>query len=311
MKTKQLCLIVIVVLLSISTTVAQSIYKSSIDSGGDIASASGVEILYTIGETFVAETTLTTVSISEGFINGIQLSINISPKIFLQGPLLTQQTTGLMNDNLRSNSIIPTTSPYIDVATIAPGVLNTGGSLGTGDPENDIVDWIWVELRDKNDNTNILASQSALIQRDGDIVSLNGTSSLSFDLEPDDYFVAVAHRIHLGVITANVVSLNGSNTNLDLTTNPILINGGLSAVADMGSGTFALFSGDFDGNGQVQNDDASAVVQLIGSSGYANADIDMNSQVQNSDLTNALLPNLGNGEQLKDTRIRIIAPRKN
>jgi hypothetical protein len=65
----------------------------------------------------------------------------------------------------------------------------------------------------------------------------------------------------------------------------------------MGENVYAMFSGDFDSNGQVQNSDASDVILLLGSSGYSPADMDMNGQVQNTDINNIITPNTGNGEQ--------------
>ena len=78
---------------------AQSIEKFSIDSGGASASASGIQILYTIGEVNVAERTSATVSLSEGFINA-PLKISVNPAVYLQGPSFNPSTPGLMNDIL-------------------------------------------------------------------------------------------------------------------------------------------------------------------------------------------------------------------
>jgi len=82
-----------------------------------------------------------------------------------------------------------------------------------------------------------------------------------------------------------------------LTTSSALVAGGLNGIADMGDGSFALFSGDFNGDGQVQNTDKSAVQPLIGTSGMTDADLDMNGQVQNTDVQLKLNPNIGKGEQ--------------
>lgn len=76
----------------------------------------------------------------------------------------------------------------------------------------------------------------------------------------------------------------------------------------MGNGSFALFAGDFNGDGQVQNTDKSAVEPLRGISGYSNADIDMNGEVQNTDLNSVLTPNIGKGKQY--TGKRLFAKRK-
>jgi len=116
--------------------------------------------------------------------------------------MLNQATAGLMNDNLRTSSYIPTTSPYSDGATITASVLNTGGSSGTGLAQDDIVDWVWVELRAANDNTKLINEKSALLQRDGDIVALDGVSNLIMTAAPTNYYIVVKHRNHLGAMTA-------------------------------------------------------------------------------------------------------------
>ncbi|MCF6279430.1 MAG: hemagglutinin protein [Flavobacteriaceae bacterium] len=289
-------------------TNAQTIEKFSIDSGGASSTAGGIEILYTIGEVNVQELSAGNIIVSEGFINPeVVVDIKIDPIAFFQGayinPVSGEET--LMRDNLRVASLIPTTSPYADVLTCDASVFTPTGS-------DAIVDWVWVELRDENDNTNILASQSALLQRDGNIVSVDGTSSLSFDLTSDNYFVAVSHRNHLGILSANTVALSATTTILDLTTGLAVVNGGANAVVDLGNGIFALYAGDYDGNGQIQNTDLTAVRPLLGQpSAYDNADLDMNTQVQNTDLNNLLNPNKGKGQQFsREQDLKLYAKRK-
>jgi len=97
----------------------------------------------------------------------------VSSKVFLQGPLITS-TTNNMDDSLRSNEYIPTTSLYSYNLTCDSSVFLTTVN-------NVIVDWIWVELRGKNNNKSVLHSQSALLQRDGDFVGVGGTSVLNFN----------------------------------------------------------------------------------------------------------------------------------
>ena len=55
----------------------QSIVKSSIDSGGASASAGNIQVLYTIGEVAVQESSAGNIIISEGFIDG-KLGITLS-----------------------------------------------------------------------------------------------------------------------------------------------------------------------------------------------------------------------------------------
>lgn len=285
-------------------TYAQSIEKFSIDSGGASATAGDTQILYTIGEVNVAELSGAGISISEGFINPQQLIIKIDPKIFLEGPY----NAGIMNDALRSSGIIPTTSPYVDAKTCNATVFNTTGA-------NAIIDWIWLEIRDSADGTTVISSTSALIQANGTVADVDGVSPLTIDVPAGNYYVVLAHRNHLGIRSANTISLTGGTQSIDLRGDSALIAGGANAVANLGDGNFALFLGDFDANGQVQNSDLNGILPLLGISSYSHADLDMNSQVQNTDI-NGLLPNLGLGSQAgrqannEEPVIFITAPRR-
>ncbi len=194
-----------------------------------------------------------------------------------------------MLDGLRSSSLLPTTSPYIDVKTCTATVFNVTGT-------NAIIDWVWVEIRDSSDGTTVITSTSALLQANGNVVDVDGVSALTVNIPAGNYYVVLAHRNHLGIRSANTISLTGGTQSIDLTGDTALIDGGANAVADLGDGNFALFVGDFDANGQVQNTDLNGILPLLGISSYSFADLDMNGQVQNTDI-NVLLPNLGLGSQ--------------
>jgi len=282
----------------------QSIYKSSIDSGGASASNGNIQVLYTIGEVNVNESSAGNIILSEGFISGA-LQIHINPKLFLEGPY-DSGSSALMFDYLRSSALIPLDTPYIDGKSINASVLTVTGN-------NAIVDWVWVELRDQGDYTNIVEATSALLQKDGDIVDVDGVSGLTFSSPANSYYIAIAHRNHLGIITDNPVNL-ATTSALDLTNNIGLINGGVNAISNMGDGYYALTGGDFNGNGQVQNSDVTGVLPSIGTATYSPSDIDMNGQTQNTDIANTLLPNIGKGEQISaktsQPHIVIVAPRK-
>ncbi|WP_179007558.1 hemagglutinin protein [Winogradskyella forsetii] len=223
---------------------AQSIEKFSIDSGGASATAGGIQILYTIGEVNVQEYSNTSLSVSEGFINA-DLKIRINPKMILQGPMLSPANAGLMNDNLRAAGYIPTTSPYTDAATCTAAVFNATG-------DNAIVDWVWVELRDKNNNTSVILSQSALLQRDGDVVSTDGVSFINLNVSADDYYVVVNHKNHLGIMTETpvLITKNSTPTIIDFTD---VATGtyGTHAQVTLSSGDMALWAGDVNGDGLV------------------------------------------------------------
>ena len=275
---------------------AQSIEKFSIDSGGATATAGGIEIMYTIGEVNVAERTSATVSLSEGFVTP-SVKININASVFLQGPLLNPATPGLMNDILREDAYLPATSPYADALTVDPNVFNTGGTSGTGLAADDIVDWVWVELRSKDDNTKIVSSQSALLQRDGDVVALDGLSDLTMIAAKNDYFVALKHRNHIGAMSLGTIALSEVAVSVDFKDSGFSAYG-TDAQVILGSGNKALWAGNVNSDTTIQyagagSLDTSSLLAFILNdgtnflnlatwpvTGYTNNDVDMNGITQ-------------------------------
>ncbi len=127
-------------------------------------------------------------------IGGVELAV----KVLLQGPL----SGSTMNNGIQT--ILPTVSPY----TSAPATMTTN-ALASSDPNDAIVDWVLLELRDATDNTQVVAKRSALLQRDGDVVDMDGQSPVKFSgINAGTYHVVVKHRNHLGVMTAMPINLN-------------------------------------------------------------------------------------------------------
>ncbi len=264
---------------------AQSIYKSSIDSGGSVAGNGNIQMIATIGEVNVKETTVGNIKLSEGFISKA-FEVKIDAKVFLQGPFLNPSTPGLMNDNLRALGRLPMVSPYGDGATVNTSVFNVTGN-------NAIVDWVWVEIRAANNNANLINKKSALVQRDGDIVGLDGTSTLIMTASPTSYYVVVNHRNHTGAMTSATFGLTeASATAVNLKSNGVATYGS-NARVNMGSGNWALWAGDTDGSNKIRFSganngsniikdhilaDPANVLKFItfGSTGYLNVDVDMN-----------------------------------
>ncbi|WP_430409869.1 choice-of-anchor Q domain-containing protein [Kordia sp.] len=172
-------------------------------------------------------------------------SVLLSPRVFLQGPMLGGNA--IMNDDLRAGNDLPTTSPYADGATCDAAVFTVTGN-------DAIIDWIWVELRDVTTNTIILDSQSALLQRDGDVVAVDGTSSLLFNQSVGSYYVVLKHRNHLGVMTNNTISLSGTTAIVDFTdaNNQITFGSNSQTTFGMPSGITAMWAGNVNGDDIVQ-----------------------------------------------------------
>ncbi len=285
-------ILTVIVTLCVSTYLqAQTIEKFSIDSGGASSTSidGTIEILYTIGEVMVQERSAGNIQVSEGFINPTQLSITVNATVFLQGPIDDPTTPGLMNDDLREDDLIPNTSPYNDGLLTTAAVLNVTGT-------DAIVDWVWVELRDATDRTIALEGRSALLQRDGNIVGVDGVSAVSFNATADNYYVLISHRNHLSILSATPVAIDGA-TFVDLSSDPLDVFGNTNAVAAMGGGIYALYGGDFNEDGQILNTDIAGVLPLSGTSGYSNSDSNMDGQTLNTDIQLIIQPNSGRGIQ--------------
>ena len=196
-------------------------------------------------------------------VEGLPLGI----RVFLEGPF--DPGTQTMSDQLREDGHLPLTEPFSDLGFTHVGeggeeaisfyVLNTMGN-------DAIVDWVMVELRDKNDPTVILNTRSALLQRDGDIVDLNGVAPLLMQMPADDYFVAVRHRNHLGCMTASTVPLGPSLNVIDLTSSGTPA-WGTAARKDV-NGTQVLWSGNVHPDDALKytgaNNDRDPILVVIG-----------------------------------------------
>lgn len=152
--------------------------------------------------------------------------VSMNLRVFLEGAY--DANTGLMRDDLRAAGLIPLTEPFTSLGFthVFPGggEATTPSVLSVTGP-NAIVDWIMVELRSKADRSVVLATRSGLLQRDGDIVELNGYLPLAFEGTPcDDYYIAVRHRNHFGFMTLNVQPLTAT-LGLDLTNTSVPLYG--------------------------------------------------------------------------------------
>jgi Leucine-rich repeat (LRR) protein len=167
--------------------------------------------------------------------------------VFLQGAALNPNTgeEELMRDDLREGGFIPTRSPYSDMLTCEPTVFDVTGN-------DAIVDWIWIELRDATDNTIVSYTQSALLQRDGDVVDVDGVSPLDFSTTEDTYYVAVHHRNHLGIMTLNAITfMEGSTTNVNFKDDNETF--GSNPQTDFGlSGVFGMWCGNANSDTVIQ-----------------------------------------------------------
>jgi hypothetical protein len=250
-----------------------------------------------------------------GLVYGMNKFILANMKTFLQG---AYSGGGLMRDQLRSNSgsytpggapglpLIPLSDPYRTLAystsfphvsnatpeTIASSVLNNTTNAG-----DNVVDWVYVELRTNANPSTVVQTRAALIQRDGDIVDIDGVSQVYFkNVEDGNYNIAIRHRNHLGVRTATAPALS-----LSQPVSMVDLSGSAAAnfnsfAATLGGGVFGMFGGNANSNNNTRitgTDAAASDFEFLKAdlggvnikSGYLPSDVNMNrnSRISGSD----------------------------
>ncbi len=244
----------------------------------------------------------------------------LNARVFLQGAFNT--TTGLMTDGLRTpTNYIPTSDPYrvapysasfthvanTDVETVNANVFNAQFSAN-----DNIVDWVFLELRNTtiSPGNTVLQTRSALVQRDGDIVDIDGVSPVTFNnVASANYVIAVRHRNHLGLstdpstykpslgeaksvaaanladlTTASDPQLNGSSAAFVITAGKNLMWGGNPTGGTINTNTQSKYQG-------PSNDRAAILTDLLNNelgtkNGYERSDVNMNGQVKYQGPTN-------------------------
>lgn len=230
----------------------------------------------------------------------------LAAKVFLDGPYL--QGTGLMSDGLRVQGLVPLVDPYpslgyVTLGTDVPHRLSSGVLAVTGN--NAIVDWVWLELRSATNTSNVMAARAALLQRDGDVVDLDGKSPVSMRVPNGSYNLAVRHRNHLGVMTASSYAFSGTVNAIDLRSSGVA-TWGTNARKTVGSSR-TMWSGEITEDAKVKftggGNDRDAVLIAVGGSvltgtatGYLLADVNMDGVVKYTGTLNdrdPILLNIG------------------
>lgn len=141
--------------------------------------------------------------------DGVKLQV----RALLQGAY--DSSSGMMTAELNTLGLLPDAQPYAGAPFNHSGTETLGIPVREASGNDAMVDWMLVELR--SSPTTVVHSRAVAIQRDGDLVDpQTGSSTLSFSSVPaGNYYVSLRHRNHLGVITANPVSLGSVVTLVD------------------------------------------------------------------------------------------------
>ncbi len=238
----------------------------------------------------------------------------VTPKIFLQGAY-ANGVTPLMKDDLRNLNLIPASEPYTGINFVTPALRGSGGGetassavIGSTAPASDnaIVDWVLVQLHSIVSPFPVISQRAALLQKDGDIVDVDGISPLNLaGNAAGSYYISVKHRNHIGVRSASPLSLaKVTNTNYDFSaalsqaltpsTNTAMTNKFGSTIT---TPVFMLWGGNANSNTTTRysgpaNDEAQLLNTCLSSlkantvNGYLNCDLNMNGAIKYSGPNN-------------------------
>ncbi|MBL7728510.1 MAG: hypothetical protein JNM68_12525 [Dinghuibacter sp.] len=223
-----------------------------------------------------------------------------------------------MNDNLRAGTnLIPLSDPYrsapysatfthVNNATVEvanASVFNNAALTG-----DNIVDWVFLELRDNsgvNPGATVVQTRAAFVQRDGDIVDIDGISPVYFkNVDASaNYTLAIRHRNHVGIATDPVANLQnlseatpGGVTDFTTMTDAQIF--GTSAAYTVSAGRNLLWGGNANANTNtrfngIANDKDYLLITVLGNNAaavlsnvYSAGDVNMNRNARFNGLAN-------------------------
>jgi plastocyanin len=210
----------------------------------------------------------------------IPAGFDLNLKVFLEGPF----SGASMSVNLNEAGLLPLDQPYNN-----PPWNYQGTESVTLIPNENIVDWVLVELRDAGNASSAtpatrIARHAAFVLSDGSVVNIDGSSPLQFSNSvAQELFVLVWHRNHLGIMSSSGLIQSGGVYTYDFSTSLSKVYGSGLGYKNIAPGIFGMVSADSNQDGVINMADKNQWTGLAGSKGYLETDFSVDSQVNNLD----------------------------
>ncbi|MCF8369331.1 MAG: hypothetical protein K9G76_09840 [Bacteroidales bacterium] len=277
---KEISLIILYGILSHMVS-SQSLTPEVMATSGDYYKQSNSSISFTLGESSTETHSAGGYILTQGFQQPFGVTVRgVDVHVFLEGPFGTFQ----MNTELNTKNLIPVNQPYND-----PPWNYDGNESADPIPNPDVVDWVLIELRDADSAGSAkpstrIARQAAFLLKNGSVVGVDGSSILQFNhVLKHKLFVAVWHRNHLGIISADPVPREGGIHLIDFSTSLTTVYHGADGYKEVSPGldVFAMAGGDANADGIIDNVDKTLWNADAGTQGYKATDFDLDAQVNN------------------------------
>ncbi len=213
------------------------------------------------------------------------IDFGLDAQVLLEG--CYDSSNELMHDDLREDNLVAATEPFSQMDGYEFPIMDMIGlrmadsaAVLSQTGANAIVDWVFIEIRDKDNPALLLTTQPALLNRQGKIVGMNGqTPPQLVGITSGEYHVAIRHPNHIGIMTAEPVLLGNNSTTLDFRHHEPYNNGAKLLL----NGFYALYAGDLDGNGVINSADRSTAWNERNSIGRFLSDGNMDGKVDSAD----------------------------
>jgi len=245
---------------------------------------------------------------NNGCMSMAQITLRIRPlsedigtiRVLLEGPY--QKGTGKMSSKLIEQGLLPGQTPKNALALKTPPQqpylgspwYYNGNEVGTTYAPN-VTDWILVSLRTQPDNPATTAFKAAVLLYDDGIARIKGCPGKLEDYT--QYYVAVEHRNHIGIVSSSTTFLINGSFFHDLASQQSYIPPNLPAIGQKKvEGRFMLYAGDIQktfSNNEINANDIAIWQRDNGLFGrYLPSDTNMDGEVNALDR---ILWNINNG----------------
>lgn len=221
------------------------------------------------------------------YLDNISIQGTYSPPVAVKVKALLQgafnPATGNMTTNLAASNLMPLSQPFN---------RNPWNYAGTESVANiaqlpaGATDWVLVEARNSSNPNEIIAQKAAIMLNNGTLRDAVGsTDAITFTgLTPGtNYYIAVKHRNHIPVLSTNAIQLPNTNA-YDFTASETSA-ANIRQLVQVAAGKYALWAGDFDGNGVVTVHDFNYYTPQIATlPQYADGDLNLDGVVNSTDF---------------------------